>query len=204
MENKVLDRVELKDGTEIRSYKDEIESESPLAWNDEIRYYTNRHDYDKTLLPTHDIKELANDYRGKKNIWVVQAQIQCGSCPGMFLSTWINRKATRLSKLKLDKFIELMNDPKFMGDDSEGLLVFKAKDEKEAWEMAISIKKNMDIWLCGDVLTLDHGKVVKCGSCGHEEWESIDCLGGVYLDYNGDTDTQIVETMGLDVELISN
>lgn len=200
MDNEALDRVELKDGTEIRSYRDEIESESPLAWNDYVKYYTNCHDYDKTLLPTYEIEELANDYKGKRNIWMVAVSIHVDSCPGLF----IDIGAKRLNKRDLTNYIQGMNDPEFMGDNSQGLLVFKAKDVQEANEMAISIKKNMDTWLSGGVLTLDHGKEVKCGSCGNEEWESIDRVGGVYLDYSGDTDTQIVEIMGLDVELMSN
>ena len=198
MDNEILDRVELKDGTEIRSYRDDIESESPLAWNDDIKYYTNAVDeYNTALLPTYNIESLKDDYKGKKNVWISEVHIACDSCPGMYLYG-----ISKLNRINLAKYIDDMSDSGLRHNNSQGLLVFKAKDEQEAKEIVLSIKKNMDTWLSGDIVCLHRVRPTHCESCGHDDVEDIDSVGCVYLDYSGDIEQQIVEAMGLDISLI--
>lgn len=204
MDREIIEKVELKDGTEIRSYVDEYayEIESPLAWDNDVKYYTDK-DVDYNGIPTYDLEKLKDDFKGKRNVWVFPVSIQCGSCPGMYFDACgRGQDGQKLSKFNLVKFLNDRQKSHWNDGNSNGLLVFKAKTWQEAVKIAASTKRNMDSYLSGDVFVLDHGRETECEACGHTEWESMDTIGNVYLDHTGNVEQQMVETMGINIDQI--
>ena len=199
MEREAVNTVSLSDGTEIRAWYDEIESESPLNWNDDSRYYRHGESDFYYNIKCHSLENLEEDYPVKKGLWVVAADIHVDSCPGFFLTG----KVRPLRSFSMSKFEETLNDEFYNGDNSQGVLVVKASSQKEAVGFIHNFKKDMDMYLNGETLVLDHGRVNKCGECGHESWESMDAIGDCYIDVNDEKfEEDAVDTFGLDKALL--